>query len=136
MPSRAFVKHISGIKRHPAFKRFARAYLTATDTTLRRAVLDILHRFNLAYLYEVYFETFEALSHFSLRQNTSRSNAGCRALDVFDKDVRDIAQDEMFWACYPIHAGKPRRGIDGAFKVRLKNAEKWHTLREEYPLVC
>lgn len=132
--SQGLVPQISSIERHPALERFARAYSTATDTTLRRAVLDILHRINLAYLYEVYLETLEALSRFSLQQNASRSNAGRRALDVFDKDVRDIAQDQMFWACHPMHAGKPRRGIDGAFKVRLKNAEKWHTLREEYSI--
>ncbi|PVH72216.1 hypothetical protein DL98DRAFT_596190 [Cadophora sp. DSE1049] len=132
--SPGLVAQISNIERHPALERFARAYATATDTTLRRAVLDILHRINLAHLYEVYLETLEALSHFSLQQSTTRSNAGCRALDVFDKDVRDIAQDQMFWAYYPIHAGKRRRGIDGEFKVRLKNAEKWHTLREEYSI--
>ena len=87
-------------------------------------MLDILHQIDLAYLYEVYLETLEALSHFSLQQNASRSKAGYRALDMFEKDVRYITQDQMFWASYPIYAGKPRRGLDVTFKVTLKNAEK------------
>jgi hypothetical protein len=60
--SQGLVAPASNVKRHPALKRFARAYSTATDTTLRRAVLDILHRINLAYLYKVYLKTLEALS--------------------------------------------------------------------------
>jgi hypothetical protein len=119
-------------ERHPALERFSRAYYTATDTTLRRAVLDILHRINLAYLYEVYLETLKALSRFSLQQNASGSNTSCRVRDVFDEDVRDIAKDQMFWACYPVHAGKPRHGIDKTFRATLANAEKWHMLREEF----
>ena len=38
----------------------------------------------------------------------------------------------MFWACYPVHAGKPRNGIDKTFRATLASAEKWHTLREEF----
>lgn len=132
--SQGLVARIPDIDRHPALERFAQAYSTATNTTRRRAVLDVLHRINLAYLYDVYLETLDALSRFSLQQNPSRPNASCRALDTYDKDVREVAQDQMFWACYPAHVGKARRGLDQAFKVTLKNAEKWHTLREEFNL--
>jgi hypothetical protein len=122
------------VDRHPALDRFSHAYSTATDTTLRRAVLDVLHRINLAYLYEVYLETLKALSHFSLQQRISGSNTSLRARDSFDEDVLEVAKDQMFWACYPIHAGKPRTGIDRTFRATLTNAEKWHTLREEFSI--
>ena len=122
------------VDRHPALDRFSHAYSTATDTTLRRAVLDVLHRINLAYLYEVYLETLKALSHFSLQQRISGSNTSLRARDNFDEDVLEVAKDQMFWACYPIHAGKPRTGIDRTFRSTLTNAEKWHALREEFSI--
>lgn len=54
--------------KHTDLDRFSHAYSTATDTTLRRAVLDVLRRINLAYLYRVCLESLEALSHSSLQQ--------------------------------------------------------------------
>ena len=91
--SKAFALEGSTMERHPALDRFSHAYYTATDTTLHRAVLDVLHRINLAYLYEVYLETLEALSRFSLEQEVSRSNASYWAQDVFNKDVHNITKD-------------------------------------------
>jgi hypothetical protein len=130
--SNRIVARAPSAKRHAALERFAQVYSTATDTTLHRAALDVLHRLNLAYLYDVYLETLEALSQFSLAHDVPKVATGRRALDIFDKDVRDVAQDQMFWACYPEHVGKPRFNIDRAFKVTLKNAEKWHTFRDEF----
>ena len=119
----------TAVERHPALDRFSHAFYTATDTTLHRAALDVLYRVNLAYLYEVYLETLEALSCFSQQQRIYG-----RAQEVFEKEVRDTAKDQMFWACYPIHAGKARSGIDKAFRATLTNAEKWHMLREEFSI--
>jgi hypothetical protein len=128
---------IRGDTRHPALDRFARAYHTAKNTTLRRAALNILHRINLAHLYSVYLEALEALSHFALQPKASGSAVSCRARNIFDEDACDIAKDQMFWACYPDHRGKPRSsvaGLDRTFRAMLTHAEKWHTLQEEFSI--
>jgi hypothetical protein len=122
------------VERHHALDRFSHAYYTATDTALRRAVLDVLHRINLAYLYEVYLDVLEELSCFSRQQKAIGSHPSGRARDVFGEEVREIARDQMFWACYPVHAGKARHGIDKAFRATLSNAEKWHMMREEFSI--
>jgi len=122
---------------HPALDRFSRAYHAAKDTTLRRAVLDILHRINLAHLYDVFLETLTALSHFSAPGKALGSNVGSKAQDVFNEDVSDTAKNQMFWACYPAHKGKPRSsvtGFDRTFRAMLAHAEKWHSLRNEFSI--
>lgn len=117
---------------HPALHRFSRAYHNAKNTTLRRAALDLLHRINLAHLYDVYLETLRELTGHSLQPKASS-----RARDVFTEDACDLAKNQMFWACYPDHKGKPRSsatGFDRTFRTTLTHAEKWHTLREEFSI--
>jgi hypothetical protein len=124
-------------KWHPALNRFSLAYHNAKDNTIRRAALDVLHRINLAYLYDVYLETLEELSSYSLQEKVSRPNGSSRAQDVFDEDARDAAKNQMFWACYPDHKGKPRTsatGPDRTFRTMLTHAEKWHAFRDEFSI--
>jgi hypothetical protein len=120
---------------HPALNRFSRAYHDTKDTTRRRAALDLLHRINLAHLHDVYLETLQALTGHSLEPNALRVTRRSRAQDVFGEDDCDTVKNEMFWACYPTHIGKPRSsvtGLDRTFRGILTNAKKWHDLREEF----
>jgi hypothetical protein len=44
-------------------------------------------------------------------------------------------KNEMFWAYYPTHIGKPQSSVTGlnqTFKGILTNTKKWHNLREEF----
>jgi hypothetical protein len=122
---------------HPALDRFSRAYHTAKNTTLRRATLDILHRVDLSHLYDTYVETLKALTHPSHQSKASISNTSSRAQDRFGSNICDIAKDQMFWACYPDHRGKPRSsitGLDRTFRNQLAHAEKWYTLQKEFSI--
>jgi hypothetical protein len=118
--------------RHPALNQFSRAYHAAQTTIVHRAVLDIFYRADLAYLHDVYLQTLEALSRFTVQDVDTTSS---RPRDLFDVDVRNAAADQMFWACYPTLEGKPRsynKGLARKFKTTLEHAEKWHALREEF----
>lgn len=123
-------------ERHPALDRFSRAYRAAASTTLHRAVLNVLHRVCLAHLYELYLSTLEVLAplqHGQPQQMAPPPGPNHRARYAFDDDTRRSARDQMFWACHPDHAGKPRcGGIDRQFQSMLQNAERWHALREDF----
>jgi len=116
----------------PALDRFSRAYHGTKNTTRRRAALDLLHRFNLAHLYDVYLETLRELTGHSLQPRN-----GSRAQDVFAEDACDLAKNQMFWACYPEQKGKPRSSatsLDRTFQTIVAYAEKWYDLREEFSI--
>ena len=121
----------------PALHRFSRAYHDAKNTTLRRAALNLLHRINLAHLYDIYLETLRELTGHSFQSKSTESGAVSRARDVFAEDACDLAKNQMFWACYPDHKGKPRSsvtGLDRTFRTTLTHAEKWYSLREEFSI--
>lgn len=118
--------------RHPALNQFSRAYHAAQTTIVHRAALDIFYRADLAYLHDVYLQTLEALSCFTVQDADTTSS---RPRDVFDVGVRNAAADQMFWACYPTLEGRPRsynKGLARKFGTTLEHAEKWHALREEF----
>lgn len=120
--------------RHPALSQFCRAYHAAQTTIVHRAVLDVLYRADLAYLHDIYRQTLEALSRFTVQEKDSSSS---RPRDLFKADVRNAAADQMFWACYPELEGKPRsydKGLGRKFSTTLEHAEKWHALREEFSI--
>lgn len=121
-------------RRHPALDQFSRAYHTAQTTVIHRAVLDVLYRADLAYLYDIYLKALEALSRFVVQEKETTSS---RPRDVFDDDIRNAAKDQMYWACYPEQQGKPRsynKSLARKFKVTLEHAEKWHSLQEEFSI--
>jgi hypothetical protein len=122
---------------HPALHRFSRAYHDAKNTTLRRAALDLLHRINLAHLYDIYLEALQELTGHSLQPKAAGLGTVARARDVFTEDACDLAKNQMFWACYPEYKGKPRSSVtslDRTFRTTLAHAEKWYTLREEFSM--
>lgn len=120
--------------RHPALSRFSRAYHAAQTTVDHRAVLDVLYRADLAYLHDVYLQTLEALSRFTVEES---DNTSSRPRHLFNADVRNAAADQMFWACYPKLEGKPRscdKSLGRKFSTTLEHAEKWYALREEFSI--
>jgi hypothetical protein len=124
--------------RGPALDRFSLVYRSAVDTALCRAAIDILYRIRLAFLYEVYLETLQTLSHLALQTTATPSNGGSRAVDIFNEDVREVATDRMFFACYPQLDSTIARTNFGTmnrkFRAVLASAERWHTLRENLSL--
>lgn len=124
--------------REPALDRFCLVYRSAVDTALCRAAIDILYRIRLAFLYEVYLETLQTLSHLALQATATPSNGSSRAVDIFNEDVREVATDRMFFACYPeLDSTLPRTNfgaMNRKFKAVLACAERWHTLREDLSL--
>lgn len=113
------------LQRRSALERFSYAYHAAQTTITQRAVLDILYRVDLAHLHEVYLGALEAFSRFSFQE---KKVAKFRPLEAFDDDVRSVAVDQMYWACYPDLQGKPRsynKSLARKFTKTLEHAEKW-----------
>lgn len=122
----------SDTRRHPALDRFSHAYHAAQRTVVHRAVLDVLYRADLAHLHDVYLSTLEALSPFSAQPRDTRN---ARPRELFDLRARIAATDQMYWACYPQHQGKPRscnKSLSRKFSSTLEHAAKWHALRAEF----
>ncbi|KAH6676005.1 hypothetical protein B0J14DRAFT_692295 [Halenospora varia] len=122
------------LQRRSALERFSYAYHAAQTTITHRAVLDILYRADLAHLHEVYLGALEAFSRFSSQE---KKVAKSRPLEAFDDDVRSVAVDQMYWACYPDLQGKPRsfnKSLARKFTTTLEHAERWHALREKFSI--